>query len=52
MRYAIALAKVYGAELVLLHCENMGDGLVKQQDYESAKQSIAAALRKHAGRSE
>jgi len=51
LRYAIALAKAYGTELVLLHCETTGDGSVRQQDYENANQSIAAALRKHAGRS-
>src|SRR6478672_2380708 len=51
LRYAIALAKAYGAELVLLYCETMGDGLATQQDYENANQSIEVALRKHAGRS-
>ena len=50
IRYAIALAKAYRAELVLMYCQTMGDGLVRQQDYESANESIAAALRKHAGR--
>ena len=50
IRYAIALAKAYGAELVLMYCQTMGDELVRQQDYESANDAIAAALRKHAGR--
>jgi len=49
LRYAIALSKAYGAELVLLHCESMGNALVRFQDYESANRSIEAALKKHAG---
>jgi nucleotide-binding universal stress UspA family protein len=49
LRYAIALSRAYAAELVLLHCEAMGEGVVRFQDYESANKSIEAALKKHAG---
>ena len=51
LRYAIALSRAYAAELVLLHCEAMGEGVVRFQDYESANKSIEAALKKHAGHS-
>lgn len=49
LRYAIALSRAYSAELVLLHCESMGDGLVRLQDYDDANKAIEMALLKHAG---
>ncbi len=47
LRYAIALARAYNAELILLHCDSIGDGLAKQDD--SAVDAIREALTKHSG---
>lgn len=49
LRYAIALARVYSAELVLLHCESGRDELAGLDDYENANTLIEAALTRHAG---
>ena len=47
LRYAIALARAYNAELLLLHCDLPGDGPPKNRH--SASQAIRAALEAHSG---
>jgi nucleotide-binding universal stress UspA family protein len=47
LRYAIALSRAYDAELILLHCDLIGDGVAKQGD--KAAQAIKEALMKHSG---
>ncbi len=49
LRYAIALAQAYSAELILLHCDLKGDGLAQRQAHDDAAQSIRSALQKHLG---
>lgn len=49
LRYAIALSRAYNAELVLMHCDVIGDGAVRVHDYDNATKAIEAALIKHAG---
>jgi nucleotide-binding universal stress UspA family protein len=49
LRYAIALSRAYTAELVLLHCEAMGDVVAKLDHYDAATKAIETALRAHAG---
>ena len=49
LRYAIALTRAYGAELILLHGECMGDGGVRVEDFDKANESLDVALAKHAG---
>lgn len=49
LRYAIALSRAYNAELVLMHCDVIGDGAARVHDYDNATKAIEAALIKHAG---
>src|SRR3984893_19337267 len=49
LRYAIALSRAYNAELILLHCGLIGDGLAKQGAHDKAAQAIKEALVKHSG---
>lgn len=49
LRYAIALSRAYHAELILLHCDPIGDGLAKEGTHEEATQAILEALQKHSG---
>jgi len=45
LRYAIELSRAYNAELILLHCDLIGDGLAKQGAHDKAAQAIKEALR-------
>jgi nucleotide-binding universal stress UspA family protein len=47
--YAIALSRAYNAELILLHCDRIGDGLAIHSAQEEAAEAIRAALEKHSG---
>jgi len=49
VRYAIALARAYNAELVLLHCTALEDGRNTIDDYDRASQAIETGMFKHAG---
>ena len=49
LRYAIALSRAYNAELILLHCDAIGDGPAIQNTQEEAANAIRAALLKHSG---
>ena len=49
LRYAMALSRAYTAELVLLHCEPMTEGVAKLGDYDAATKAIETALKAHAG---
>jgi len=49
LRYAIALARAYNAELVLLHCSPVAKDAGLTADYDEASQAIEAALIRHAG---
>ena len=49
LEYAIAVARTYSAELVLLHCSGMGNGTTRTDDYDSSARAIEAALMKHCG---
>ena len=48
LSYAIALARAYEAELVLLHCQGPVDA-AKVEDYDASSKAIEAALLEHAG---
>jgi nucleotide-binding universal stress UspA family protein len=52
LRYAIALARAYNAELILLHCDLIGDGPAKQGAHDKATQAIKDALMKYSGSTE
>jgi nucleotide-binding universal stress UspA family protein len=52
LRYAIALARAYNAELILLHCDLIGDGPAKQGAHDKAAQAIKEALMKYSGSTE
>src|SRR6266545_2694670 len=52
LRYAIALARAYNAELILLHCDLIGDGPAKQGAHDKATQAIKEALLKYSGSTE
>jgi len=47
LRYAIALSRAYGAELILLHCDLTENG--RPQDQDEAAEAIREALERHAG---
>lgn len=49
LRYAIALARSYNAELILLHCDPIDDGLATPAAHDEAAQTIREALEKHYG---
>ena len=49
LRYAIALARAYSAELILLHCDQGGDRPARRGAENQATQAIRAALEKHSG---
>ncbi|HEY3025621.1 MAG TPA: universal stress protein [Pyrinomonadaceae bacterium] len=49
LRYAIALSRAYGAELILLHCDLKSDGPAKRGARGKAAQSIQEALMKYSG---
>ncbi|HYN25737.1 MAG TPA: universal stress protein, partial [Pyrinomonadaceae bacterium] len=49
LRYAIALSRAYNAELILLHCDLIGDGLTKHGAHDTGAQAIKEALMKHSG---
>ena len=49
LRYAIALSRAYNAELILLHCDSIGDGNAIAGAQEEAADAIRAALQKHSG---
>ncbi len=49
LRYAIALSRAYNAELILLHCDVIGDGLAMPDARDKAAQAIRGALEKHSG---
>jgi nucleotide-binding universal stress UspA family protein len=49
LRYAIALARAYHAELILLHCDLDGNGLNEPDAHDSAAQAIREALAAHSG---
>jgi len=46
LRYAIALSRAYNAELILLHCELIGEG---RDAKDEAADAIRQALEKHSG---
>jgi nucleotide-binding universal stress UspA family protein len=48
LRYAIALSRAYGAELILLHCDPT-DGLATPNTHDKAAQTIREALEVHSG---
>ena len=48
LRYAVALSKAYGAELLLLYC-NTGDGLSKLDAEQTTARKINEALMKYSG---
>lgn len=47
LRYAIALARAYNAELILLHCDQTDEGPMRNHD--EAAQAIRTALDAHSG---
>src|SRR5678816_1222049 len=47
LRYAIALSRAYGAELILLHCDLTENK--RPQDHDEAAEAIREALERHAG---
>jgi nucleotide-binding universal stress UspA family protein len=49
LRYAIALARGYSAELILLHCELTDRGSAKASPHDEAAQAIRGALEAHSG---
>lgn len=49
LRYAIALARAYNAQLILLHCDLTGPGLRTPDTQNSAAESIRESLQKYAG---
>ena len=49
LRYAIALSRAYGAELLLLHCEALADGPTPLGDRDKTAQAIKEALMKYSG---
>lgn len=49
LRYAIALSRGYNAELILLHCDPIGDGLATPNTHDKAAQGIREALEQHSG---
>jgi nucleotide-binding universal stress UspA family protein len=49
LRYAIALARSYNAELILLHCDLKGDGLTNREGHDDAARLIREALARHSG---
>lgn len=49
LRYAIALARAYNAELILLHCDLAHSGLATPTGHDEAAQAIRAALEAHSG---
>ena len=49
LRYAIALSRAYNAELILLHCDVIGDERAKQGAHDQAAEAIKGALMKHSG---
>ncbi|MEO8434621.1 MAG: universal stress protein [Pyrinomonadaceae bacterium] len=49
LRYAIALSRAYGAELILLHCEPGGDGSAGLGAHDESALAIREALQKHSG---
>jgi nucleotide-binding universal stress UspA family protein len=49
LRYAIALSRAYNAELLLLHCDVIDDGLATSDAHDQAAQAIREALEKHSG---
>jgi nucleotide-binding universal stress UspA family protein len=49
LRYAIALSRAYNAQLILLHCDSIGDERAIQGAQEEAAEAIRAALQKHSG---
>ncbi len=49
LRYAIALSRAYSAELILLHCDVIGDERAKQGAHDQAAGAIKDALMKHSG---
>ncbi len=52
LRYAIALARAYSAELILLHCDPIDHGSSTQEFNDNAAQVIREALEKHSGSSD
>jgi nucleotide-binding universal stress UspA family protein len=49
LRYAIALSRAYSAELILLHCDVIGDERAKRGAHDQAAGAIKEALTKHSG---
>jgi len=49
LRYAIALSRAYSAELILLHCDVVGDELSHRGAHDQAAAAIKEALIKHSG---
>ena len=49
LRYAVALARGYNAELILLHCELEGEARTKSYTNEKAAETIREALMKYTG---
>jgi len=49
LRYAIALARAYSAELILLHCDDSGVGPTPPGSYDNAAQAIREALERYSG---
>ncbi len=49
LRYAIALSRAYNAELILLHCDLIGEGPAQQGDHDEAARAIKEGLIKHSG---
>jgi nucleotide-binding universal stress UspA family protein len=47
LRYAIGLSRAYNAELILLHCDVIGDGVATQGAHDNAARAIKEALMKH-----
>lgn len=49
VRYAIALARAYNAELILLHCDLTAQGLATAAGHDEAARAIREALEAHSG---
>ena len=49
LRYALALSKAYNAELILLHCDVVGDELANRGAHDQFAAAIKGALMKHSG---
>jgi len=49
LRYALALSRAYNAELILLHCDVIGEDAANRDAHDLAAAAIKEALMKHSG---